>query len=112
MNLKIIAIDFHRNGVCGAPFDVVLFEDDSECRKVAIVFERTGHCAVLAVDKLAAGDIAFGSNSWRGDHFESDLRKEIANQRHDNEWRARPESEPIPKVHRSEKRADSRLSIK
>ena len=28
------------------------------------------HCAVLDVDKLAQGDIAFGSNSWRGDNFE------------------------------------------
>jgi len=77
MKLKIIDITFHRNGVCGAPFSVILFEDEGADRKVAIIFERTGHCAVLAVDKLAAGDIAFGSNSWRGDHYESDLRKEI-----------------------------------
>jgi hypothetical protein len=27
MKLKIIAIAHHRNGICGAPFDVVLFED-------------------------------------------------------------------------------------
>ena len=32
------------------------------------------HCAVLDVDKLALGDIAFGSNSWRGDHYEPHLR--------------------------------------
>jgi hypothetical protein len=30
MKLKIIDIDFHRNGVCGAPFDVVLFEDEGD----------------------------------------------------------------------------------
>jgi hypothetical protein len=79
MKLKIIDIEFHRNGVCGAPFDVVLFQDEGseDSRKVGIVFEQKGHCAVLAVDKLAAGDIAFGSNSWRGDHYESDLRQEI-----------------------------------
>lgn len=77
MKLKIIDIDFHRNGVCGAPFDVVLFEDEGDNRKVGIIFEQKGHCAVLAVDKLAAGDIGFGSNSWRGDLYESDLRKEI-----------------------------------
>ena len=27
--------------------------------------------------KLAAGDIAFGSNSWRGDHYEPHLRKAV-----------------------------------
>ena len=33
---------------------------------------------MLDVAKLAAGDIAFGSNSWRGDQYEPDLRKAIA----------------------------------
>ena len=64
MNLTIIDIAHHRNGVCGAPFAVILFEHD-------------GQCAVLDIDKLAQGDIAFGSNSWRGDHFEPSLRKAI-----------------------------------
>src|SRR5438270_340558 len=32
---------------------------------------------VLDVDKLARGDIAFGSNSWRGDRFEQSLRAAI-----------------------------------
>jgi hypothetical protein len=80
MKLKIIAIAYHRNGICGAPFDVVLFEDKGAegSRKVAVLFEERCHCAVLDVDKLAAGDIAFGSNSWRGDHYEAHLRQAIA----------------------------------
>ena len=75
MKLKIIDIAHHRNGICGAPFDVVLFEDPGPegSRKVAILFEEPHHCAVLDVDKLAQGDIAFGSNSWRGDHYEPHL---------------------------------------
>ena len=79
MNLKIIAYAHHRNGIGGAPFDVILFEDTwpEGSRKVAILFEQEAHCAVLDVDKLAAGDIAFGSNSWRGDRFEEPLRKAI-----------------------------------
>jgi len=79
MKLKIIDIAHHRTGIDGAPFAVVLFEDqDMECsRKVAILFEQPHHCAVLDVDKLAAGDIAFGSNSWRGDRFEQSLREAI-----------------------------------
>lgn len=74
--MKTIDIAYHRNGIGGAPFHVILFEDDSG-RKVGIVFDEPYHCAVLDVDKLAAGDIAFTSNSWRGDQFEPILRRAI-----------------------------------
>ena len=42
MKLTIIDIAFHRNGICGAPFDVVLFEDHGAegSRKIAISFEN------------------------------------------------------------------------
>jgi hypothetical protein len=77
------AIAFHRNGVGGAPFHAVLFDEDKRAhaddqnRKVAIVFDEPDYCAVLHVGMLAAGDIAFGSNSWRGDEYEPLLRKAI-----------------------------------
>ena len=79
MKLNVIAVAFHRNGICGAPFDVVLFEDFGEKggRKVAVLFEAESRCAVLDTAKLAVGDIAFGSNSWRGDHYEPHLRKAV-----------------------------------
>ena len=79
MKSNIITIDFHRNGICGAPFHVVLFEDIGSriSRKVGIVFEEQHHCAVLDVAKLAAGDIAFRSNSWRGDVYEPHLRQAV-----------------------------------
>jgi hypothetical protein len=66
-----------------APFHAVLFDEDRRAhpddqgRKVAIVFEQADHCAVLDVAKFAASDIAFGSNSWRGDEYEPHLRKAI-----------------------------------
>ena len=80
MKLKIIATAHHRNSVAGTPFNVVLFKDRGPegSRKVAILFDDPGACAVLDVDKLAAGDIAYGSNSWRGDHYEESLRQAIA----------------------------------
>lgn len=79
MKLKILGIDRHRNGVAGAPFNVVLFKVQREPGvKVGIVFDEPDHCAVLDVAKLAAGDIAFGSNSWRGDEYEPELRRAIA----------------------------------
>ncbi len=79
MKLTIINFETHRNGSTGAPFAVVLFEDrgEEDSRKVAILFDAPDHCAVLDVDKLARGDIAFGSNSWRGDRYEQALRKAI-----------------------------------
>ena len=79
MNLTIIDLAHHRNGIGGAPFAVILFEDAGEegSRKVAILFEQDRHCAVLDVDKLVQGDITFGSNSWRGDRFEPSLRQAI-----------------------------------
>jgi hypothetical protein len=80
MKLTIIDIAYHRNGICGAPFATVLFEDSGSeaSRKIAILFEAEYHCAVLDVAKLAAGDIAFGSNSWRGDSYEPLLRAETS----------------------------------
>ena len=77
--IRVIDCARHRNGICGAPFHVVLFKDHGPdgSRKVGIVFDQKSHCAVLDVDKLAAGDIAFGSNSWRGDNYEPALRNAI-----------------------------------
>ncbi len=79
MKINILDIASHRNGICGAPFHAVLL-DDSEApgqTKLAIVFDSSSHVAVLDVAKLAAGDIVFGSNSWRGDVYEPHLRAAI-----------------------------------
>jgi hypothetical protein len=79
--IRVRAIDHHRNGICGQPFHVAIFDEDKAAhavdqgRKLAIIFDEPGHCAVLDIAKLAAGDIAFGSNSWRGDAYEPQLRK-------------------------------------
>jgi len=77
MKLSIENIQHHRNGVCGAPFHVLIFRDPDEGRMVGIVFEQGYHVAVFNLDKLAVGNIAFGVNSWRGDHYERPLRNAI-----------------------------------
>lgn len=76
VRINVIDRAHHRNGICGAPFQVVLFDDvgDENTRKVGILFDALHHCAVLDIAKLAAGNIAFGSNSYRGDVFEKTLR--------------------------------------
>jgi hypothetical protein len=81
--IRIIDIAYHRNGMCGAPFHVVLFHDtdDENTRKLGILFEEPYHCAVLDDAKLARGEIAFGVNSYRGDRFETVLRPALKSNR-------------------------------
>src|SRR2546421_1924640 len=72
--LKIVTTSHHRNGISGNPFDVTIFEQDGQ-RYIAFDFANEGGFGVVDLDKAAAGDIAFGSNSWRGDRFEGPVRK-------------------------------------
>ncbi len=99
MKLKIIDTAHHRNGIDGAPFNVALFEDagpDGGC-KLAILFDEPHYCAVLDVAKLAAGDIAFGSNSWRGDDYEPALRRAIRHGRDSSQQAGMTAEASIPR---------------
>jgi len=83
--MKIIKVAYHRNGVCGEGFNVVTFNyKDIDTRPVknrhmiGVLFEEQGQCAVLDIDELTKDNIEFASgNSWRGDHFEVELRQKI-----------------------------------
>jgi hypothetical protein len=77
LNLQITDIAHHRNGVSGMPFQVAIVDDATEGdTKLVIMFQERGYTAVLSLDKLIQSeDIAFGSNSWRGDHYEHSLRE-------------------------------------
>ncbi|MDX1968862.1 MAG: hypothetical protein SFV23_16930 [Planctomycetaceae bacterium] len=83
MKFPIEQLQYHRNGVCGAPFHVLIFRDPNAGRMLGVVFAEPSHVAVLQLDKLSVGNIAFGVNSWRGDHYEPYLRTAI--QRRDEE---------------------------
>lgn len=74
MKMKLLSNSHHRNGVCGTPFDVALIKDEDGSTKVCIDFGGSDF-AVLQVDRLAEGDIAFGSNSWRGDRYADKVRE-------------------------------------
>ena len=75
-------IEYHRNGVGGAPFYVVLFRDETEEKNMmGVVFDDEYHVAVFDINQLAEGNIRFGENSWRGDSYESPLRQAIAQTR-------------------------------
>lgn len=89
MELKLKKVDYHRNGVAGAPFYAVLFEMVEGGKKrnmVASVFtDKGGYCSVYDVDLLAKGSVTFGENSWRGDHFQEELMRLIKKHSSENE---------------------------
>ena len=83
---KIEQIAYHRNGVCGAPFYAVLFTANEDGKRyLASVFEASAHVSVICLDRIADHGVTFGDNSFRGDHFEDELRPAIA-QHHGEEW--------------------------
>ena len=88
--ITIKAHAHHRNGIAGAPFDVCIFKASGDWKLqkgeyLAIVFDAKMHTAVFDLQKLANGDIAFGSNSWRADNIDTELRKQIAERNHETE---------------------------
>lgn len=82
VGIAVQEVAYHRNGVGGAPFYAVRFQwtdDDHKPRQmVGVVFEEPYTVAVLDIEELGRGNIAFAQgNSWRGDHFEEALRMAI-----------------------------------
>lgn len=71
---KVIDVSYHRNGIGGIGFYAILFDNPKQGRMFAALFDEDGYCAVSKISMLADNDIAFGSNSWRGDCFEAELR--------------------------------------
>ena len=83
MRLKIKAVDYHRNGCAGVGFTVVLFTDVTERKAprnmVASIWDDSegrprGYYSVFDVDLLAAGNVRFGENSWRGNVYTDALK--------------------------------------
>lgn len=84
---NIIGVSYHRNGVQGTPFNVVLFTDSHTGEKmVGIIpaFDKNPNNAfVLSVDKMVQDNIRFAENSWRGDNYADELKEAI--KKHDEE---------------------------
>jgi hypothetical protein len=70
--VKILEIDYHRNGVCGEGFYAVRFrdvvDDAPEPREfLAMVFSKQVY-GVVCVEMLPELGVGMG-NHWRGDHY-------------------------------------------
>ena len=82
--MKLHQLDYHRNGVCGAGFYAILFNDPEQpggegslYNMLATVFDRKGHVSIINTAMLEDAGVSFGYNSWRGDHYEPQLREWI-----------------------------------
>lgn len=93
MHMKLTAtqIDYHRNGISGKGFYVVVFDYEytdrdgshTEIGKNMVAIRPAGsskdECYVLNADMLAAGNIGFAEgNSWRGDMYVDAIDEAIA----------------------------------
>jgi hypothetical protein len=80
VKLKVQSVSWHRNGIGGVGFYAVIFTDpeqqgsEEKGNMVASLFDEPGYCAVYNLPLLEKGDVAFGSNSYRGDVYEEQLR--------------------------------------
>ena len=90
-HLQVIKHEYHRNGICGNGFHVVIFDwtepNDAQKNMCAFLFEETGSIAVTQIDMLKEHNIEFAcGNSWRGDHFEGAIRAFIKEEE-DKYWK-------------------------
>ena len=78
MELSILDHAHHRNGVGGAPFKVAIVHDAELDRDMLVVmFADQYYTAAFDLELLQERDIRFGSNSWRGDHYDHALRGQL-----------------------------------
>lgn len=74
---SIEQIEYHRNGVAGNGFNVVLFKSGKE-PMIAFLFEEPCNIAVMRRNDITEGRISMAEGAaFRGDHFEPELRKAI-----------------------------------
>lgn len=107
MKIEVEEIAYHRNGISGNGFHVVLFTQTHEgtgwrprtlvrlpkCnRMMGVIFtnestdhKTTGYCAIFDRDKISQNVVAFGNNSWRGDQYEAILREAILEKQKDED---------------------------
>ncbi len=84
--MEVKKISYHRNGIGGNGFHIVIFDDKKRKIKnhVAFVFEGQGNIAVVNIDELSKHNIEFAEgNSWRGDEFEDEIRETIKQEEED-----------------------------
>ena len=89
MAIEIRDVAYHRNGVCGLPFYVVLFNDTDVgmFNQVATIDEDGKDCRVINAGLIiTAGDLHQHMNKWRGDQYLSMIKEAMREHRHNEYW--------------------------
>lgn len=80
-SLELKKMAYHRNGISGVGFHVAVFVDHNPdegkaMMMLGILFDNADecYCCVFSLKKLAESNIAFGDNSFRGDHYVDMMR--------------------------------------
>lgn len=85
----LTSIAYHRNGITGEGFHVVLFKarerGEPTRNMVAIAFNDPEQIAILDADMTAAGNVTFGENSWRHEHYADAILGWIAEYRRERD---------------------------
>lgn len=77
IEIRIEAVQFHRNGSAGNSFHVVRFRfgrGQTLKRMIAVVFAERRSVAVLREDGVAGGDAVTIGDKWDGPEFEDAVR--------------------------------------
>lgn len=87
MTIEIRDVAYHRNGVAGLPFYVVLFNDTDAgmFNQVATIDEDGEDCRVINAGLVVTTGSAGGNhmNTWRGDRYLSQIHDAMAD---DDQW--------------------------
>ncbi len=79
--VEIERVAYHRNGIAGNGFHVILFRQLDNTPMMGVLFEEAGNIAVFNRELAGQGNVDFYANSWRGDEFEQALRTAVAEYR-------------------------------
>jgi len=90
MAIEIRDIAYHRNGVAGLPFYVVLFNDPDKgmFNQVATIDEDGKDCRVINAGLvMTASEIGTRHmNKWRGDEYLLLIKEAMQEHRHSDYW--------------------------
>ena len=90
MAIEIRDVAYHRNGIAGLPFYVVLFNDTDKgmFNQVATIDEDGKDCRVINAGMVVtAGEIGTRHmNKWRGDRYLHKIKEAMREYRHNEYW--------------------------
>ena len=82
---KVLAADYHRNGISGCGFYVAIVDDVKEGKMLVVTFDtdKYGYTAAFNLEKLKEEEIRFFHNSWRGDNYQDAFKDAIIAKAHE-----------------------------